>query len=617
MRRRGAGFLAALALLAAAPAALAQSAPAAVAAVKPTAAQQAEIDRILAADIEGYLAVARKNFEASPTLVQAIAIGADQIAAGNADAAAKTIARAPARQRSSAADLLNMWIALGRGDKPEALQQAALAKARLSKPLGAIAAALIEESTGDLKRAADAYATAVDQLDTSPLPTSLGGRAAAERLIEAPRTAQVIYRAAQVNHRLGRKDEAIKFYLLAEQFAPNSPDINANLVRVESGAAPFEPALTMRSGLGRWLLLFGYQYRMTPLEPAEASYIKSLAANDPLWPFNAALLTQIGLRLDPAADDWRVATAAELEGRDAFAGAEKLARAVSDQSPYAPEARLVIARAAISRNRDNEAADALASAIKFGAARPAVMLEAGRNLAVIGRYDESRRALDVAIGSAETGADKAAALLARAGANYQAGRLVESAQDAKDAMAAQESDEVRLSAAGYLAATPDNWYEAVRIGRDLLLRRPRNVDTMNTLGYALIQREQGLDEGFKLLRQAVDIDPDYYPVVDSLGWAYYQFGDFAQALKYVSQANELSAASNAEILDHLGDIYWRANQPGDARESWKKALAARPEALRRAELEEKLASGLAKPAPLKREEPSVDSPRRRAAPSKI
>jgi tetratricopeptide (TPR) repeat protein len=115
----------------------------------------------------------------------------------------------------------------------------------------------------------------------------------------------------------------------------------------------------------------------------------------------------------------------------------------------------------------------------------------------------------------------------------------------------------------------------------------------------------------------VDIDPDYYPVVDSLGWAYYQFGDFAQALKYVSQANELSAASNAEILDHLGDIYWRANQPGDARESWKKALAARPEALRRAELEEKLASGLAKPAPLKREEPSVDSPRRRAAPSKI
>jgi tetratricopeptide (TPR) repeat protein len=255
--------------------------------------------------------------------------------------------------------------------------------------------------------------------------------------------------------------------------------------------------------------------------------------------------------------------------------------------------------------------------MKLGAGRGAIMLEAGRNLAVIGHYDQARQALDAALGSAETGPDKAAAYLARAAANYQAGRLVESAQDAKQAMAAQESDDVRLSAAGYLAATADNWYEAVRIGRELLLRRPRNVDTMNTLGYALIQRDQGLDEGFKLLRQAVDIDPDYYPVIDSLGWAYYQYGDFSEALKYVSQANELSDAANAEVLDHLGDIYWRSNRQGEARGSWKKALGARPEVLRKAQLEEKLARGLAKPAPPKREEPSVDGPGRRAAPSKI
>ena len=70
----------------------------------------------------------------------------------------------------------------------------------------------------------------------------------------------------------------------------------------------------------------------------------------------------------------------------------------------------------------------------------------------------------------------------------------------------------------------------------------------------LSQREQGLDEGFKLLRQAVDLDPTYYPVVDSLGWAYYQYGDFENALKFVAQANELSLAANAEVLDHLGDI---------------------------------------------------------------
>jgi tetratricopeptide (TPR) repeat protein len=621
MKQRPAGLFAALILLASTPSAFAQSALAqaapAAAPSKPSPAAQAEIDRILAADMEGYLVSARQNFDSARTVVHAIAIGVDDIAAGNPNAAAATIATLPARRKTTVTDLLDMWIALARDDKPEALQRAALAKARLSKTLGLLAPALIEESSGDLARAADAYANAIDQLDVSPLPDSPSGRDAAERFIEAPRTAQVIYRAAQVNHRLGRKDEAVKYYLLSGQFAPNSPDIEANLARAESGAAPFEPALTMRSGLGRWLLMLSFQYQRDAAERAAARGADAAATADPLAALDGALIAQLGLRLDPGADDWRVAAAAELAERDAFVGAEKLARAVRDESPYAAEAKLVLARAAVGRNRDAEAATVLAAAMKLGAGRSGILLEAGRNLAVIGRYDESRQALGAAIESAGNSPDKAAAYLARAGANYQAGRLVESAQDARDAMATQQSDDVRLSAAGYLAATPDGWYEAVRIGRGLLLTRPHNVDTMNTLGYALIQREQGLDEGFKLLRQAVDIDPAYYPVVDSLGWAYYQYGDFENALKFVAQANELSLSGNAEVLDHLGDIYWRINRQKDARETWKKALTVRPEALRRVELEQKLAKGPAMPAPVKREEPIVDSPGRRAAPSKI
>lgn len=615
MKQCRAALFAALIVLAASPSAFAQAAPAAAAAAaKPSPAVQAEIDKILAADIDGYIAAARANFEKSPTVVHAIAISVDDIAAGEPDGAVEAIAALPTRRKTTASDLLDMWIALARNDKPEALQRAVLAKARLSKTLGLAAPALIEEASGDLPLAADAYANAIDQLDTSPLPTA-PGRDAAERIIEAPRTAQVIYRAAQVNHRLGRKDEAVKYYLLAEQFAPNSPDIEANLARVERGAAPFEPALTMRSGLGRWMLLVSFQYSRDAAERAAAR--PAGAPADPLAAVDGALMAQLGMRLDPSADDWRVATAAELAGREAYTGAEKLARGVSDDSPYAADAKLVLARAAVSRNRDSEAAGLLAVAMKLGGARPAVQLEAGRNLAIIGKYDEARAALGAAIASVGPGPDKAAAYLARAAANYQAGRLVESAQDARDAMAAQESDDVRLSAAGYLAGAPDGWYEAVRIGRELLLRRPRNVDTMNTLGYALIQRDQGLDEGFKILRQAVDLDPDYYPVIDSLGWAYYQFGDFEQALKFVTQANDLSEASNAEVLDHLGDVYWRINRQREARESWKKALSARPEATRRAELEQKLARGLAKPAPVKREEPAVDGAARRAAPNKI
>lgn len=607
MARRRPGLIAALFLLTAAPSALAQAPPTAAVPAKLSPAAQAEIDTILAADMDAYLALVRKKSAADQTLVNALAIAADSLAAGKPDDAQAAVGALSGRRRIAATDLLDMWIALARDDKPEALQRAALAKARLSKTLGVAAPALIEEASGDMGRAAENYASAVDQFDTTPLGAA-PGRDLADRLIEAPRLAQVIYRAALAHHRAGKKDDGVKYYLLSEQFAIDAPMIGANLARLERGAAPIEAPLTTKSALGRWLLLLSFQYR-----PADAAG----AAADPLGALDGLVIAQMGLRLDPAAEDWRVAIAAELIGRDAVVGAQKLARAVNDDSLYAPEAKLVLARAAVDAKRDGEAAGALDAATRLGAGRPAIMLEAGRILAVIGRYGEARQTLDAVIAGADSSSDRAAGYLARAAANYQAGDLAQSAQDARDAMAAQESDDVRLSAAGYLAAAPDGWYEAVRIGRDLMMRRPRNVDTMNTLGYALIQRDQGLDEGFKILRRAVDIDPDYYPVIDSLGWAYYQFGDFENALKFVGQANELSQASNAEVLDHLGDIYWRVNRQKDARESWKKALTVRPEAFRRVDLEQKLTSGLVKPAPSRRAEPSDENPDRRATPNKI
>ncbi len=596
------------------PVALAQIPPAPAA--KPSPAVQAEIDLILAADMDGYLAMARKNFASAPTVVHAVALGVDEIAQNDPDAADEVIAGLAPRRKTAAGDLLEMWIALARNDKDAALKRAALARTRLAKPLGDVAPALLHEANGDLKEAADAYAVVIERLDTSPLPPAPVGREATERLIEAPRAAQVIYRAAQVNHRLGRADEALRNYLLAEQFAPDSPDIAANMARLARKEQPFELALDRRSGLGRWLLFASFQYSRDTAERAAGQPPGAADGATQLAELDSALLGQLGFRLDRSADDWVVATASELTGRNALPGAEKLARSVRDDSPYAPDAKLVLARLAIARDRDTEAAELLASAMKLGAGRGSVALEAGRNLAVVGRYDEARRALTSAIDEAAPGRDKAEAYLARAGANYQAGHIAESAADARAAIKADGSDGVRLLAAGLIATAPDGWYEAVRIGRELLLQRPRNVDTMNTLGYALIQRDQGLDEGYKILRRAVDISPDFFPVVDSLGWAYYQYGDYEQALKFVDKANELSDKANAEVLDHLGDIYWRLNRAKEARDAWRKALDSRPEALRRAEIEQKLTQGLAKPAPVKRTTPPVDGGGRPVAPSK-
>jgi tetratricopeptide (TPR) repeat protein len=117
-----------------------------------------------------------------------------------------------------------------------------------------------------------------------------------------------------------------------------------------------------------------------------------------------------------------------------------------------------------------------------------------------------------------------------------------------------------------------------------------------------------LDEGFKLLSEGVEQEPDFYPIVDSLGWAYYSYGDFETARRLISKANDLSKDEpNSEVLDHLGDIYWRLDRKADAKKSWRLALTYKPDATRRAELTKKVAVGLTTPAPAKRTPPRLDS----------
>jgi tetratricopeptide (TPR) repeat protein len=93
------------------------------------------------------------------------------------------------------------------------------------------------------------------------------------------------------------------------------------------------------------------------------------------------------------------------------------------------------------------------------------------------------------------------------------------------------------------------------------------------------------------------------------GWT----GHFDQARALIERANDLNVGDpNAEVLDHLGDVYWRLDRRDDARAQWRQALAADPDVIRRRSLEQKLARGLTERAPRQRELPSVDLPDRPA-----
>jgi tetratricopeptide (TPR) repeat protein len=597
--------------------AFAQAAPAPApqpaAPAKPPAAKPVEADAgklVIAGDLEGYIAEARRTQSTPPGISSALLIAIDDLTKGDTTAANAEIASLSRRNRQGVDDLLEMWSLQIQGDKKGAQARAVEAQSRLAPGLGGLAPAMVAEAGGDLQAAADSYAKYISARDTGPLPDQPSDPASLSRLLEAPRLAQAIYRAALVNHRLGRKDEALKYYLLTDQFSAGAPDVAENIARLQRGAQPLEPALTPRSGLGRWLMFLGMEYQLARLRSgADASAADGpLGVNASFERYSGVIFAGLGLRLEPAADDWRVGAADNLIGLGSAPAAEKLLAGLRPGSPFAAEAKISLARAALLRKGNDAQAAALArEALALGKGRWSIELEAGRTLIVAGHDEEAVKALNNAIAGAPDDADRAEALLVRAGANFQAGRLAEASADAREAVKANDVMSVRMSAVGYLSTTPEGWYEAIRLGRDVLFAQPRSVDAMNTLGYALIQREQGLDEGFKLLARGAAQEPDYYPIVDSLGWAYYQYGDFEQAQKLVVQANDATKDEpNSEILDHLGDIHWRLKRPAEARKVWIQALAAKPDGARKAELEKKLKTGLTSAAPAKRDPPRVD-----------
>lgn len=134
---------------------------------------------------------------------------------------------------------------------------------------------------------------------------------------------------------------------------------------------------------------------------------------------------------------------------------------------------------------------------------------------------------------------------------------------------------------------------------------PEQPYVLNYLAYTWVERREHLDQALDMLHRAVDQRPDEGFIVDSLGWAYFQLGDFAKAVTYLERAVELQP-TDPVLNDHLGDAYWRVGRRNEARFQWHRALSFKPEADQIGLIEEKLKSGLgeAVATPDANEEPS-------------
>ncbi len=126
----------------------------------------------------------------------------------------------------------------------------------------------------------------------------------------------------------------------------------------------------------------------------------------------------------------------------------------------------------------------------------------------------------------------------------------------------------------------------------LLKQNPEDAGLNNDLGYIWADNDQRLDEAEKMIRKAVEAEPNNASYLDSLAWVLFKKKQYEDAKKYMMQATGLPRGQSSEILDHLGDIHWALGEKRDAVSAWKRAMeqatGSGRDLKRKAEIEKKL-----------------------------
>ncbi len=256
----------------------------------------------------------------------------------------------------------------------------------------------------------------------------------------------------------------------------------------------------------------------------------------------------------------------------AYRFAQEIGYLLTPQSSLYPGYTEVIASSLLELERYEEAETFYAALEQVEEFKLAALLGQVQALSDQRRYDDALSVLD-----------EAEDLLGGApGINRQRGILYFRAQDYKSAVDAFGAWRDQVPTLGTGAAQPlfiagishyrlddfDNMEEALLKSLEL---NPDDPNVLNFLAYSWVERGLNLDQGFEMLNRAVEMQPDSGAIIDSLGWAYYQLGEYEDALPHLERAFQLNPWS-WEIAEHVGDVYWKLDRTREAQYFWARAL---------------------------------------------
>ncbi len=103
---------------------------------------------------------------------------------------------------------------------------------------------------------------------------------------------------------------------------------------------------------------------------------------------------------------------------------------------------------------------------------------------------------------------------------------------------------------------------------------PENSYVLNNYAYYLSLRNENMEKAEIMSAKSVKLDPGNPANMDTYGWVLYKLGRYTEAAEWVEKAIAATPTDDADLLEHLGDIYFKLGNTDKAIVQWQNALKA-------------------------------------------
>ncbi len=293
-------------------------------------------------------------------------------------------------------------------------------------------------------------------------------------------TSHVLELYVDLLHRQGRDDDARK---LIARFRGQTNDVSGSMADVLEARlrqpAPKQPLVdTPAKGVAEVLFDIG-------------SLLRSDKLNG-----QAVLFSRMALYINPQLDIAKLLVGNLLQDGDHLESAIDVYRTVTPDSPYRWSAQLAISDSLRDLDKTDDALKQLQDLVKAEPKRVEAAIALGDLLRREKRFPEAADAYSTAI----------------------------------DRIGMPRPDDWSVF---YFRGTAyernDQWDKAEPDFQKALSLSPNQPYVLNYLAYTWVEKREHLDQALKMLEEAVQQRPEEGFIVDSLGWAYYQLGNYGKA----------------------------------------------------------------------------------------